>query len=248
MFPQDALSKDDFLGGKLQMLQPLEGYRAATDPVFLAAACPAKQGESVLELGCGVGVASLCLHARVPVQLTGVERLPEYADLARRNAVLNGAKMNVYEADLADMPLDLRSFSFDHVILNPPYFKNGKKAANEGRASGRQEGTPLSDWVAHALKRLRPKGYITIIHLAERLSDIISLLTPRAGEIEIKPLAARKDRKPKRVIVRARKGARGGTTLYNPLILHAGLHHDRDADSYTPEAKLTLRDGQVIVF
>ena len=58
---------DSFLGGQVQVHQPRDGYRAGTDQVLMAAACPAVAGDTVLELGCGVGVASLCLLARVPI-------------------------------------------------------------------------------------------------------------------------------------------------------------------------------------
>ena len=56
---------DAFLNGKLKITQPSNGYRAATDPVFLAASVSASSGQSVLDVGSGVGVASLCLGARV---------------------------------------------------------------------------------------------------------------------------------------------------------------------------------------
>jgi tRNA1(Val) A37 N6-methylase TrmN6 len=59
------VSVDGFLGGQLRLAQPEIGYRAGIDPVLLAAACPAQRGQEVLELGCGVGVASLCLGRRV---------------------------------------------------------------------------------------------------------------------------------------------------------------------------------------
>jgi hypothetical protein len=64
---EDAdLTHDAFLGGMLRLWQPRSGYRAGVDPVLLAASVPAVAGQRVLELGCGVGTAILCLAARVP--------------------------------------------------------------------------------------------------------------------------------------------------------------------------------------
>ena len=63
-FEDDALSCDAFLGGRLRIWQPRAGYRAGIDPVMLAAAVPARPRQSVLELGCGAGTASLCLAAQ----------------------------------------------------------------------------------------------------------------------------------------------------------------------------------------
>jgi tRNA1(Val) A37 N6-methylase TrmN6 len=81
---------DGFLGGRLRLAQPETGYRAGIDPVLLAAACPAQTGQEVLELGCGVGVASLCLGWRVPgLALSGVEIMGDYAQIARENAARN---------------------------------------------------------------------------------------------------------------------------------------------------------------
>ncbi|MBL4813725.1 MAG: methyltransferase, partial [Rhodobacteraceae bacterium] len=42
----DALTRDAFLGGDLQIFQPQNGYRAGTDPVLLAAAVDARPGQS----------------------------------------------------------------------------------------------------------------------------------------------------------------------------------------------------------
>ena len=124
--------EDGFLGGRLRIAQPVRGYRAGADAVMLAAACPARPGESVLELGCGAGVALLCLGARVPgLALTGLELQPAYAALARRNAAANGIAARVAEGDLAHMPALLRGESFDHVIANPPYHFTAYTAHNQ---------------------------------------------------------------------------------------------------------------------
>ena len=109
MFEPEDLSDDAFLGGLVRLWQPLHGYRASTDPVLLAACCGARPGETLLDLGCGIGTAALCLGRRVPgVVLFGVEILPDYADLARRNALRSGIKMQVATGSVLEMPRALR--------------------------------------------------------------------------------------------------------------------------------------------
>ena len=65
----DGATEDRLLGGKVRLRQPRDGYRAAIDPVLLAASVPAKPGERVLDLGTGAGAAALCLMARVEGQI-----------------------------------------------------------------------------------------------------------------------------------------------------------------------------------
>jgi len=54
------------LNGKLRLLQAPDGFRTSIDAVLLAAACPAQNGHSILDLGCGVGSAGLCALHRLP--------------------------------------------------------------------------------------------------------------------------------------------------------------------------------------
>lgn len=242
-----GLTRDGFLGGRLAILQPRTGYRAATDPVLLAAAVPARAGQSVLELGCGVGVASLCLLARLPgLSATGIERQPDYADLARRNAAAAGLPLTVVTADLCDLPAGLRGRSFDHVIANPPYFRagDGTSARDAGREGALREETPLAVWTDAALRRLAPGGWLTMIHLAERLGDLLATLDARAGSVSVLPVAPRIGRPAIRVILRARKGGRAPLRLLAPLVLHDGVAHLRDGDDYSAAARDILRDGQ----
>ncbi|MEJ6391007.1 tRNA1(Val) (adenine(37)-N6)-methyltransferase [Gymnodinialimonas ulvae] len=240
----DGVTRDGFLGGRVQAWQPRDGYRAATDPVFLAAACPAQPGEHVLELGCGVGVAALCLAARVEgVRVTGVERQAAYADLGRRNGVA------LIEADLTDLPAELRQLSFDHVMANPPYLAKGAGTAAQdaGRESAFREETPLADWCGVAKARLKPGGWLTMIHLAERLPEILAALDGY-GSVAVLPLAAREGRAAGRVILRARKGGRGAFRLCAPILIHEGAVHARDGDDYSATARAVLRNAEALTF
>lgn len=247
-FADDQLTYDKFLGGKLRLYQPKSGYRAATDPVLLAAACPAKQGESVLDIGCGVGTAALCLTKRVPVELTGLELQTDYAQLAIRNAAENDTAMEIVCGDLTQMPATLKEQTFDHVIMNPPFFGPGAKSPDNGRAVARQAEVQLADWIDAGLRRLKPRGWLTLIQTIEWLPDVIVALNERAGGLQIKPLSPRAHRPASRFVIRAMKGSKANTVLSNPLILHAGDHHQEDADDYTGEAKAILRDGNPLKF
>ncbi len=245
-FDQADLTKDRFLGGLLQIWQPRSGYRAGVDPVLLAAAVAAAPGHQVLDLGCGAGVASLCLARRVPeLALTGVEVQDEYAGLARRNAAENKVEMNVVTADVSILPSTLREQSFDHVISNPPYYRRdrGTPAADAGRDKALAGDTLLAIWIDAATRRLKPGGYLTIIQNAERMSDLLWAFDDRLGSIRIKPLAPRAGRAAELVLVVARKGGRSALRLLAPLILHRGDRHDRDGESYTRVVSGILRNG-----
>lgn len=248
MFLPEHLSDDAFLCGRLRLWQPKAGYRAATDPVLLAAACPAMAGQTVLDLGCGAGAASLCLGWRVRgLQLTGLELQPDYAALARDNARRNGMEMEVVDGDLSQMPAILRR-AFDHVIANPPYYPRGGTASPmPGRDAALRAELPLGDWVAAAATRLRPGGWLSMICGADSLPDVLAALAPRLGSGAVLPLAARAGRPAGRILLRARKGGRGAFRLLSPFVIHAGDRHDGDRESYTPEANAVLRDGKDIL-
>lgn len=240
MFAPDDLTEDGFLGGRLRVLQPLRGYRAATDPVLMAAAVPARAGQTVLELGCGAGVASLCLAARVDVRLTGLEVQAPYAALARENAARNGIAMQVIDGDVAAMPI---RDAFDHVMANPPYYAGGTASGDAGRDMALREGLPLAEWLAAMARRLVAGGWATLILGADRLPDAMAGMPQTLGTVTVLPLAARQGRAAKRIIVQARKGGRGAFTLAAPFVLHEGAAHMRDGDDFTPPAKTILRDG-----
>lgn len=242
------MTRDDgFLGGRLVLRQPARGYRAGADAVMLAAACPAQPGQRALELGCGAGVALFCLGARVPgLMLTGLERQDSLADLARQNAAATGLGARIVTGDLAEMPPELRGETFDQLLMNPPFFAGGTPAPDASRAVARHEDTPLDQWIDAGLRRLVPGGRLTVIHRAEALDRILAALAGRAGDTAILPVAPRAGRPAGRVIVVARKGARGPLRLLAPFVLHQKPAHDSDSEDLTPAARAVLRDGAAI--
>ena len=248
MTDPSELSHDAFLGGRLHLWQPLHGYRAGVDPVLLAATVEAEAGQSVLELGCGVGAAILCLGTRVPgLHLTGVERQADYAALARRNA---GDAMTVVESDIASLPLSVRQQQFDHVLANPPYYRRSASVAahDPAREEALAEVTPLHLWVEVAAKRLAPKGYAHFIHRAERLPDLLRALPHDIGSAEVLPISPRAGRDAELVILRGRKNGRGAFRLHPPCVMHEGARHLADGDSYVPAIQAVLRDGAPLRF
>ena len=247
MTERAEVTRDRFLNGRLTILQPRTGYRAATDPVLLAAAVSAAPGTTVLELGCGVGVASLCLAARLPgLAITGIELQPAYAALARQNAEANGIRFEIVEDTLTGPAI--RSRRFDQVIANPPFFAAGAgtPARNAGRETAFREDLPLGSWIDVALRRTRDGGILTLVHLAERLPDILGHLGGRAGDIAVLPIAPRVGRPASRIILRARKGSRAPFRLLAPFILHEGDRHLADGDDFTAAARSVLRDGAAL--
>jgi tRNA1(Val) A37 N6-methylase TrmN6 len=242
----DDLTQDDFLGGMVTVLQPRKGYRAGVDPVLLAAFVAVKSGQSVLELGCGVGVASLCIAARVPgLSLTGIEVQVAYAELAQRNAQTNNATFTVINSDLRHLPADVRQKRFDHVIMNPPYFdrKSGTASDDPGRDTALGGDTPLADWLDIGTRRLAPKGYLSLIQRMERLPEVLAALDGRLGSLIVKPIAGREARAPELFLLQARQEGRAAFRMAPALVMHQGVTHQGDRESYTPLVSAILRNA-----
>ncbi len=182
------------------------------------------------------------------LELTGVEIQSDYADLATRNAERNKKGMVIHCADLRALPETVLQTSFDHVIANPPYYLRnaGTSAKDAGRDLALGGDTPLVDWTDVATRRLKPKGYLTIIQDAERLPVLLNAIDGRLGGVKVLPLASRIGRPAHLVILQARKGARAAFQLLQPIVMHEGAAHDGDRESYTSMIRSVLRHGAAL--
>lgn len=248
--PDDAegTSDDLFLGGRLTVRQPRQGHRSGRDAVMLAAACPARSGDSVADLGSGVGVAGLCVAARVALSRLDLVDIDEAVlALARLNLARNAlsCESRVIPADLtgsnaAKAEAGLERESVDHVILNPPFYDpasfrvslhEGRKRAHSGEA-----GT-LDAWLNTGIHVVRQGGSLTLIHRADMLGDVLARLDGRVGALVVVPVHARADRPAIRIVVGGVRGRRSPLTLSPPLVLA------RDGGEPTVEADAVLREG-----
>ncbi|MDP6603721.1 MAG: methyltransferase [Rhodospirillales bacterium] len=259
------ITEDSVLGGRVTLFQPRLGYRAAIDPVLLAASVPAETDQRVLDVGAGVGTASLCLVRRLDgIRVAGIERERTLVRLAAQNAAANDLadRVEFMAGDLSRPPVRLAPGTFDHVMTNPPFFEAARTKPSPDRLKARAtvEAAPagatepgmgtaeaaatLDGWIRFCLLMVRPKGTVTVIHLAERLDALLGCLAGRVGGVVVFPLwpgpaeEGGVSAKPaKRVIVRARRG------VQSPLRLAPGLVLHRSDGAFTQIAESVLRDG-----
>ena len=222
-FADRELTRDAFLGGAITACQPRVGFRSGSDSVLLAAFVQARSGQSVLDLGMGAGVVALCLARRVAdLEIAGLELQPAYARLACRNAGENGFEFKVEVGDVLCPPPPIAQRSFDHVVMNPPYFRerDGLAAHDSGRETANRECQTLETWIDCAIRRLKPGGRLWMMQRTSRLPEILTAVAGRCGSTMAVPLQPKAGTDSQRILLSTRKGGRGEFRLASPLVLH----------------------------
>lgn len=242
------ITQDSFLGGRVLIYQPLKGYRAGIDSVFLSASvCPLK-GQSILDVGSGVGTASLLLLKRAyqehPFFVIGLEKHRVLSEISTKNAAANGVEpfFRSVEGELQDCPLKIREMSFDHVMTNPPFFQGAMVSPDPLKAHANHSlNVSFQEWVNFCIKRLKPFGILTLIVPPDRLSEILVLFEERVGNIVIYPLWQREEVQAKRLLIQGIKGRKTPLRLLKGLVLHNEDH------TFTPQARKILWEGEPLL-
>jgi tRNA1(Val) A37 N6-methylase TrmN6 len=242
------LTEDEVLGGRLRLRQPKRGHRVGHDAILLAAACPARAGDSVVDLGAGVGAAGLALAARVPdTTVTLVEIDPKLAALAADNTRLNRMEGRVRAVAL-DVAAPARAFaaaglgpdSIAQILMNPP-FNDPKRQRSSPDASRSLAHSAtramLAPWIKTAARLLRPRGTLTLIWRADGLADVLAALAPVFGGVAVTPVHPTPDKPAIRILVKAVKASRAPLTLTPPIVLADATGRS------TAAAEAVLRDG-----
>lgn len=246
--PDRDLTDDSALAGRLRLLQPRQGHRFGHDAILLAAATSAREGDSVVELGAGIGTAGLALAMRVArIRVRLVEIDPALAALARENASRNGLGDRV-EAVALDVAAPAAAFaraglaaaSHDAVLMNPPFNDPGRHRASpvaERRLARSLPQAALVSWVTTAARLLRPGGSLTMIHRADALSRLLAALTPAFGAITLLPVHPAPGAAAIRVIIGAVKASQA------PGAILPGIMLAQQDGRPSAAADAVLRDG-----
>lgn len=229
---------DAFHRGNFWLVQPRNaGHRAGMDALTLAACVPTDFTGVLADFGAGAGAVGLAVASRCEgAHITLVEQSQVMADFAARsladprNAHLH-ERVSLLIADItlagrARAAAGLADNSCDFVLMNPPF--NAAIDRNTPDAL-RQEAHVMQDglfeaWLRSAAAVTRPRGGLGIIARPASLPEILAALEGRFGAAEIVPVHPRADRAAIRIVVRARRAARGGLVLCPPLILHEDGH------------------------
>lgn len=241
-----TITRDAFLGGRLTLSQPRNGFRAGLDSVLPGAAVPAGT-RNLLDLGAGVGTAGLsALAMRLAEKACLVERDEATLALARDNVDQNGlaGRADVLALDILAKGSDrraagLKDNAYDVVIANPPYFGAGQgtHAPDNARADARHmDADSLETWVKCAATAASASGTAIFIYPAEGLAALLAAFDRRFGGIVILPLCPRPRASSSRVLVRGTKGSRAPLKL-----LAARALHGDQGNGFAPEFDAILR-------
>ena len=237
-------TSDYLLDKKVKIFQPVDGYRASTDAVLLAAFTTSFKNGKILDVGSGTGAVSLCLAKRFEnndIDILGLELQPELAELSTFSARENGFDSLHYQnADirLGTKENNLVPCSFDAVVTNPPYSEHDLPSPNKSKAAAHNHsGFDLRQWLEFCLKMTKPFGKIYMVNRAEALPQICSILYGKAGNIQILPVYSKEGQTAKRVLVSAQKDSKAPCRLLPPFITHS------ESGAYSEAAQKILRSG-----
>lgn len=211
----------------LRLIEKKDSLTFGTDAYLLSAYLKKRSSKRGAELGCGSGVISLlALTKKKCRHVYGIEVQKEIAEVAKRNAELNGLDndFTVIASDLrAVKPSDIGG-EVDFVFSNPPYMKanGGKQNENEQKNASRHEiFGEINDFCACAKRLLKHGGDFYVVYRPDRLSDLIFAL--KNNNLEPKRLTfihKNTDTPPSILLISAKKGGKSGMVVDAPVYIY----------------------------
>lgn len=210
------------------ILRQAAHFKLGTDTVLLADFARTAGAKRGIDLGCASGAAMLLLLAKEEtLHMTGLEIVPEAAELARENLAANGLteRGGIVTGDIRDHRSLFRAGSFDLLVCNPPYFPQGSGAVPQDAARAAARGELLctmEEICAAAAFLLRTGGGAFLVHRPERLSELFCALASHGLEPKRLRLVCRgTESAPTLALVEARRGGKPGLKIEPALYLRS---------------------------
>jgi tRNA1Val (adenine37-N6)-methyltransferase len=218
---------DRLRGFDLQFPQARQGYRFSLDPLLLCAFAEIGESARVVDLGTGSGIIPQLLAKKGKGrEWLGVEVQPAMVERARRSVSLNGLqeRVRIELGDVRHLMVGWQGQSFDVVVTNPPYRppKRGRVSPGAERGLARFElAGGLTEFLCAAAFLLKNGGRFYIVHLAERLAELLDEM--RGHRLEPKRLRlvhSRPGEAAQLALVEGRKDGRPGMVVEAPLVVY----------------------------
>ena len=236
---------DDLQFENLKIIQDTDGFRFGIDSVLLTDfARDIKNNSTIADLGTGTGVLTILLSKKVnPKKIIGFEKQEEVANLAKRSIELNKLdNAEIRNIDIKDIFDEFDRNSFDVVVTNPPYKKQGTgiNAANEKQQISRFESTvDLAGWIKAAANLINSKGSFYMVYRTDRLGELIEELNKNKLAIKrLRFVHSKIGEQSNLVLLKAIKNGGTFVTVEKPLIIY------NEDGSYTDEIMTAYNKGK----
>lgn len=241
----------------IQIYQNKNGYRFSVDALLLFSFINLPRVKKIADLGAGSGIIGILLAKKYQdAEVALIELQKSLARLAEKNIVLNNLddRVKVIKANLKEFgvkSLELKNSnsselqthnselitpnSFDLVVSNPPFrkVKTGRLSIGHEKAIARHEiKLSLKDMVTAGSTLLKHHGRLCIIHLPERLTEIMDAM--KENNLEPKRLRfiySNVSTEAKMVLIESVKGGRTGLKTEKPFFIY------NEDGSYTDEMR-----------
>jgi len=221
--------KNYLLGyNNLYIIQDTDMFNFSLDSVLLPNFVTLnKKIDKILDIGCGNAPIPLILSTKTDAKIVGVEIQERSFDLAKKSVSINNLsdRIELINADINELYLDIESDTFDVITCNPPFFSvsdESKLNKNDYKTIARHEvKLNLDDLFKIAKKLLKNNGNIAIVHRPDRLIDILD--TMRKYNIEPKRIQfvyPKKDKDANILLVEGTKNGNKGLKIEPPIYTH----------------------------
>ena len=218
---------DDLQRDGYKLIQNSTVFCFGMDAVLLTAFSVIKDGENMIDLGCGNGVIPILLKAKTKgAHFTGLEIQDINVDMAKRSVEYNGIgdSVDIVQGDIKEACSIFRKGSFDVVTSNPPYMtqKHGLTNPDSHKAIARHEFYDITIYAdGKPIEELKSGGRFYMVHRPQRLDEIFGVIKKYGMEPKrIRLVYPFNDKDANMVLIESVKGAKPMLKVEKPLVIY----------------------------